>query len=108
MLETAMVGISSGKSAMCSSLLSTGRPARITPISADVPPTSRVIRSAPSQPASSAAAAAPATPAAGPDSNATTGRRRIVSASSAPPFERATRAGVAIARSASPASSRST
>src|SRR5438309_588744 len=54
MLDTAIVGISRGNSAMGSSELSTGRPPRMTPISALVPPTSRVIRSAASHPASDA------------------------------------------------------
>ncbi len=107
MEDTATVGVSTGNSATCSSELSTGRPSRTTPISALVPPTSKVIRSADSHPASRAASAAPLTPAAGPDSSATTGRSCSVPASSAPPLDRAIRAGVPMPRSSSPALSRS-
>jgi len=101
--DTATVGMRSGKSAMCSSELNTGRPLRMTPMSALVPPTSIVIKLASVQPTSIALAAAPATPAAGPESSATAGRLAIVASSSMPPFERAPRAGVSMPRAARPA-----
>ena len=102
MAETATVGTRIGKSATRSWALSTGRPRRTTPMSALVPPTSKVMRSAVGQPASAAAAAAPATPAAGPDSSEVTGRSAMVASSSIPPFEREPRAGVRTPRSAMP------
>ncbi len=59
-----------------------------TPMSADVPPTSKVTRW--SRPEARPAWAPPSTPAAGPESSSVTGSRAACATGATPPFERMT------------------
>ena len=82
-----IIGTIRGKPAIQVSrgVASANRPSTTIPMSAEVPPTSKVINEV--RPESPPVHAPPSTPAAGPDSKVTTGRSDTIAAVAAPPFE---------------------
>ena len=91
MVVMSIIGTSSGKPAIevSRAVARENRPSATMPISAEVPPTSKVMTR--SRPQAAAVQAPPSTPAAGPDNRVSTGRSATMEAVATPPLEPMTR-----------------